>query len=67
MDCCFTRDNHWFRYRACAIIPSGDSILMVTNPKVDYYYSVGGGVMLGESAEMPSGGKCWRKPGLRWR
>ena len=51
MDCCFTRDNHWFRYRTCAIIPNGDSILMVTNPKVDYYYSVGGGVMLGESAE----------------
>ncbi len=51
MDCCFTQENRWFRYRACAIISNGSSILMVTNPGVDYLYSVGGGVHHGETAE----------------
>ncbi len=50
-DCCFTQDKHWFRYRAAAIIRQGDSILMATNPGVDYLYSVGGAVQLGETAE----------------
>lgn len=51
INCCFQRDRRWFRYRACAIIPRGDSILMATNPGVDYLYSVGGGVHHGETAE----------------
>ena len=51
VDCCFTQDKHWFRYRAAAIIRQGDSILMATNPGVDYLYSVGGAVQLGETAE----------------
>lgn len=50
-DCCFTQDKHWFRYRAAAIIRRDDSILMATNPGVDYLYSVGGAVQLGETAE----------------
>jgi|LSQX01.3.fsa_nt_gb ADP-ribose pyrophosphatase YjhB (NUDIX family) len=50
-DCCFTQDKHWFRYRAGAIIRKDDSILMATNPGVDYLYSVGGAVQLGETAE----------------
>ncbi|MDD4080692.1 MAG: NUDIX domain-containing protein [Eubacteriales bacterium] len=51
VDCCYTWGGRWFRYRACAVIPNGGRILMVTNPGVDYYYSVGGGVRHGESAE----------------
>ena len=51
MDCCLTQGSHWFRYRACAIIPDGNRILMATNPGVDYLYSVGGGVHHGETAE----------------
>ena len=50
-DCCFTRENNWFRYRAAAIIVEDDSVLFVTNEKDDYYYSVGGGVHLNETAE----------------
>lgn len=50
-DCCFTRENNWFRYRAAAIIVEDDSVLFVTNEKEDYYYSVGGGVHLNETAE----------------
>lgn len=51
LDCCFTRENNWFRYRAAAIIIENDCVLMIKNNKNSYYYSVGGGVHLGESAE----------------
>ena len=50
-DCGLTRENNWFRYRAAAIIVENDCILLATNDKVDYYYSVGGGVQMGEKAE----------------
>jgi len=50
-DCGFTKENNWFRYRAAAIIVENDCVLLATNDKVDYYYSVGGGVHVGEKAE----------------
>lgn len=50
-DCGFTKDNKWFRYRAAAIIIENDHVLFVTNKDEDYYYSVGGGVHMGETAE----------------
>ena len=50
-DCGFTKENNWFRYRAAAIIIENDCVLFVGNEKEDYYYSVGGGVHMGESAE----------------
>ena len=49
-DCGFTRENNWFRYRAAAIIIENDCILFVGNEVENYYYSVGGGVHMGESA-----------------
>ena len=51
LDCCFTRDQKWFRYRAAAIIIEDNCVLLASNEKADYYYSVGGGVHLGETAE----------------
>lgn len=51
LDCSFTRENNWFRYRAGAIIIENECVLMIKNNKNSYYYSVGGGVHLGESAE----------------
>ena len=36
-DCCFTRENNWFRYRAAAIIVEDDSVLFVTNEKDDRF------------------------------
>ena len=51
MDCGFTRENRWFRYRAAAIIVEGDSVLFACNETDDYFYSVGGGVHHGETAE----------------
>lgn len=50
-DCCFTKDNNWFRYRAAAIIIENDCVLFVGNSRENYYYSVGGGVKMGETAE----------------
>lgn len=50
-DCCFTRDQYYFRYRAAAIIIEDGAVLMAGNDIDDYYYSIGGGVHLGETSE----------------
>lgn len=50
-DCCFTESNKRFRYRAAAIIVEDGCVLFARNEKVDYYYSIGGGVHMGETAE----------------
>ena len=50
-DCGFTKENKWFRYRAAAIIVEDGCVLFATNEKVDYYYSIGGAVHIGERAE----------------
>jgi len=50
-DCGFTRDKKWFRYRAAAIIVEDGYVLFAGNEKDDYYYSIGGGVHMGETAE----------------
>ena len=50
-DCGFTKDNKWFRYRAAAIIVEEGCALFAGNEIDDYYYSIGGGVHMGETAE----------------
>lgn len=51
IDCCFTEDGKWFRYRAAAIIIENGCVLFAKNELDDYYYSIGGGVHVGETAE----------------
>lgn len=51
IDCCFTTEHQWFRYRAGAIIIENDCILFAGNEREDYLYSIGGGVHHGETAE----------------
>lgn len=51
MDCCFTNGNKRFRYRACAIIIEDGHVLFAKNNLDDYYYSIGGGVEVGETLE----------------
>ena len=51
IDCGFTKDSKWFRYRAAAIIVEDECVLFVGNESASYYYSVGGGVHVGESAQ----------------
>lgn len=51
LDCGFVRGEKWFRYRAGAIIIENGCILVAQNEMDNYYYSIGGGVHLGETAE----------------
>ena len=51
MDCGFQNGDRWFRYRAGAIIIEDGCVLFAKNEVDSYYYSVGGGVHLGEKAE----------------
>lgn len=50
-DCGFTKRNKWFRYRAAAIIIENGHVLFAGNERESYYYSIGGGVHIVESAE----------------
>ena len=50
-DCGFTKENKWFRYRAAAIIIEEGYVLFAGNEIDDYYYSIGGGVHMGETSE----------------
>lgn len=50
-DCCFEHDGKRFKYRVGAIIVEDGYVLLAKNDSADYYYSVGGGVHLGETAE----------------
>ena len=53
MDCTFKTNEGKFNYRVGAIIRNGNKILMARNPneKREFWYSVGGRVHFGESAE----------------
>ena len=49
-DCCFEREDNRFRYRVGAIIVEDGCVLLAKNEVCSYYYSIGGGVHLGESS-----------------
>ena len=49
-DICVPVGDGYVNVRVGAIIEKDGKILMVTNESVDYYYSVGGRIHLGESA-----------------
>jgi len=51
LNCGFTNGNKWFRYRAAAIIVEDGFVLFAGNEKEDYFYSIGGAVHVGETAE----------------
>lgn len=50
-DCCFCIGKDWFRYRVGAVIVSEGYALFTYNDDAGYYYSVGGGVHIGERSE----------------
>lgn len=50
-DCCVERGGQRFRYRVGAIIIEDGCVLLATNEGCKYYYSVGGGVHIGETSE----------------
>lgn len=51
LDCFISNQEKWFRYRTGAIIIEDDCVLLATNNYVDYYYSVGGAVHIGETTQ----------------
>lgn len=65
-DCGFTRENKWFRYRAAAIIIEDEYILFASNEKEKYYYSIGGGVHMGESAEEAVIREVYEETGVKY-
>ena len=50
-NCEFKKENNCFRYRAAAIIVEDGCVLFAGNEREDYYYSIGGAVHMGETAE----------------
>ena len=66
MDCCFTVDEGWFRYRSAGIIIENEYVLMAKNDRDDYYYSVGGGVKLHESAEEAVIREVFEETGIKY-
>ena len=50
-NCGFQKENKWFRYRAAAIIVEDGCVLFAGNEIEDYFYSIGGAVHIGETAE----------------
>lgn len=65
-DCGFTRENKWFRYRATAIIIEDNYVLFASNEKEKYYYSIGGGVHMGESAEEAVIREVYEETGVKY-
>mgnify|MGYP000008316160 FL=1 len=50
LDCGFTKENNWFRFRTGGIIIHNEKILFVKSKIGGYYYMIGGGVHLGENS-----------------
>lgn len=51
LDCRFTINNQRFTFRVGAIIIENDCVLYAKNELADYYYSIGGAVQMGETAQ----------------
>lgn len=65
-NCGFTIANKWFRYRAAAIIIENGCVLFAGNELEDYYYSVGGAVHIGETAEDAVVREVFEETGIRY-
>lgn len=65
-DCGFKKENNWFRYRAAAIIVEDGCVLFAGNANEDYYYSIGGGVHMMESAEDAVKREVYEETGVKY-
>lgn len=65
-DCGFTKEKNWFRYRAAAIIIENDCVLFAGNSTADYFYSIGGGVFMGETAEEAVKREVYEETGVNY-
>lgn len=65
-DCSFQSKNKRFRYRAATIIVENDCVLFAGNEINDYYYSIGGGVHIGETAEEAVQREVFEETGIHY-
>ncbi len=66
-DICFqTPENDRFRLRAAAIIIENGCVLFATNDKEKYYYSIGGAIRLGETAEQTCLREVFEETGIHY-
>ena len=66
MECEAKDEMQRFRYRAAAIIVEDNCVLFAGNDRDDYYYSVGGGVYVGETAEEAVVREVWEETGIHY-
>lgn len=65
-DCGFTKEDKWFRYRAAAIIIEEGYVLFAGNERENYFYSIGGAVHMGESAEEAVKREVFEETGVKY-
>ncbi len=61
-----TDDKRRFRLRAAGIIIENGCVLFATNASEKYYYSIGGGVMLGEDAQSAVVREVFEETGIHY-
>ena len=66
-DCGIVMEDRTFRYRAAAVICRDKQILMATNQGVNYLYSIGGAVHLGETSVEAVTREVEEETGIRMR
>ncbi len=66
-DCFLIHGGECFRYRAGAVIVHERRVLMATNPNVDYFYSIGGAVQMGETAAQAAQREVLEETGVAMR
>lgn len=65
-DCRFDVENQRFQFRAGAVIVEENCVLLAKCDAADYYYSVGGAVKLGETAEEAVKREVFEETGIEY-
>lgn len=65
-DCNLQIEEQWFRYRAAAIIVEDGCVLFAGNERDNYYYSIGGGVHMNETAEAAVVREVFEETGVQY-
>ncbi len=67
-NCSFIAEgNKKFRFRAAAIIIENGHVLMATNERAGYYYSIGGAVHVGELAKDAAEREAFEETGVHYK